>query len=41
MNEVRGPAVSPALIGLCWLVVALPLAWGIWETLVKVAQLFQ
>lgn len=32
---------SPALIGLCWLIVGLPLAWGIWQTLLKVVQLFQ
>ncbi|MDO4262581.1 MAG: hypothetical protein Q4C67_00100 [Deinococcus sp.] len=32
--------VSPLLIALAWLVVVIPLGWGVWETLVKVAQLF-
>ncbi|GHF93472.1 hypothetical protein GCM10017783_01880 [Deinococcus piscis] len=32
--------VSPLLIGLAWLVVLIPLGWGVWETLVKVGQLF-
>lgn len=32
--------VSLLLIALAWLVVVIPLGWGVWETLVKVAQLF-
>ena len=32
-------SATPALIG-AWLLVALPLAWGVWNTLVKAAQLF-
>lgn len=39
--QSRPRPTSPALIALSWLTVALPLAWGVWETLVKVAQLFQ
>ncbi|MBB6017475.1 hypothetical protein ACFP9V_18370 [Deinococcus radiopugnans] len=26
---------------LVWLVPGLPLVWGVWQTLIKVAQLFQ
>ncbi|MCY1703020.1 MULTISPECIES: MFS transporter small subunit [Deinococcus] len=33
-------SASPLLIALTWLVVLIPLAWGVWETLVKVTQLF-
>ncbi|MFC6618264.1 MFS transporter small subunit [Deinococcus radiophilus] len=33
-------SVSPVLIALAWLVVLIPLAWGVWQTLIKVAQLF-
>ena len=34
------PRVSPLALALAWLVVLIPLTWGVWETLVKVAQLF-
>ncbi|MCW2867717.1 MAG: hypothetical protein JWR20_1905 [Marmoricola sp.] len=30
---------SPALIALAWLIVLVPLAYGLWQTLVKAAQL--
>lgn len=30
---------SPALIALAWLIVLLPLAYGLWQTLVKAGQL--
>lgn len=30
---------SPALVALAWLVVAIPLAYGLWQTLVKAGQL--
>ena len=41
MTQHQTRPTSPALIALSWLLVGLPLAWGVWETLVKVAQLFQ
>ena len=31
---------SPALVALAWLVVAVPLAYGLWQTLVKASALF-
>jgi len=30
---------SPILVGLAWLIVAIPLAYGLWQTLLKAAQL--
>ncbi|MFC5848198.1 MFS transporter small subunit [Deinococcus petrolearius] len=30
-----------ALIAVTWFVVAVPLLWGVWETLVKVVALFR
>ena len=35
----RVPSVTLALVG-AWLLVGLPLAWGVWSTLVKAARLF-
>lgn len=32
---------SPALIYIAWAVVILPLLWALWQTLVKVAELFR
>ncbi|WP_420594842.1 MFS transporter small subunit [Deinococcus sp.] len=32
--------VSPALIYFAWLLVGVPLAWGVYQTLIKVVQLF-
>lgn len=32
-------SAAPALVG-AWLLVGIPLAWGVWNTLVKAAQLF-
>lgn len=29
------------LVGLAWLLVSVPLAWGIWTTLAKAAVLFR
>ncbi len=34
-----GTTSSPVLIGLAWLIVLVPLAYGLWQTLVKAAQL--
>ncbi|MFT0547249.1 MFS transporter small subunit [Allopusillimonas ginsengisoli] len=31
----------PALVAVFWLYVGIPLVWGIWETLIKAAALFQ
>lgn len=31
---------SPALISLAWLLVGVPLAYGLWQTLVKASALF-
>ena len=30
---------SPVLVVLAWLIVAIPLAYGLWQTLVKAGQL--
>jgi hypothetical protein len=30
---------SPVLVALAWLIVAVPLAYGLWQTLVKAGQL--
>jgi hypothetical protein len=32
---------SPAMIALAWLVVSVPLAWGIYNTLLNAVKLFQ
>jgi hypothetical protein len=34
------PRVRPALIALAWLWVALPFAYGVWQLLTKITQLF-
>ncbi len=31
---------NPVLVALAWLVVGLPLAYGLWQTLVKASALF-
>lgn len=33
-------STSPALIGVAWLLVLAPLAWGVIKTLINVAALF-
>jgi hypothetical protein len=39
-NLHRGETpTSPLLVALAWLVVAIPLAYGLWQTLVKAGQL--
>ena len=38
--QMETETTAPALIAVAWLVVLVPLAWGVWETLTKVAQLF-
>ncbi len=32
-------STSPLLVALAWLIVAIPLAYGLWQTLVKAGQL--
>jgi hypothetical protein len=42
MNELTEPRRSYALQMLVyWLVVGLPLAWGVWKTILKLPALFQ
>lgn len=33
-------STSPAVVTLAWLVVATPLAYGLWQTVLKAAKLF-
>lgn len=41
-REVTAAADRPSpLASLAWLVPGIPLVWGVWQTLIKVAQLFQ
>jgi hypothetical protein len=40
MAEDTGKS-SPAMIAAAWLVVGLPLAWGIYNTLLNAVKLFQ
>lgn len=37
---MRSDHTSPALIWFSWLVVGIPLAWGVYQTLVKAFALF-
>lgn len=32
---------TPAVTYLVWLVPGIPLVWGVWQTMIKVVQLFQ
>jgi hypothetical protein len=38
-NHRAEQPTSPLLVVLAWLVVALPLAYGLWQTLIKAGQL--
>ena len=38
MNEPRS---SPVRIAIAWLIVGVPLLWGVWETVKKSMALFQ
>ena len=38
-NESDTSTSPAALIALAWLIVLIPLAYGLWQTLVKAAQL--
>ena len=35
-----GSTTSPALVALAWLLVGVPLAYGLWQTLVRASALF-
>lgn len=37
MNETRS---SPASVAISWLIVGVPLLWGVWETIKKSMALF-
>ena len=37
-NDDANPT-SPVLVALAWLIVLIPLAYGLWQTLVKAGQL--
>ena len=37
-NDDTNPT-SPVLVALAWLIVLIPLAYGLWQTLVKAGQL--
>jgi hypothetical protein len=38
-TETAGRPTSVLLVALAWLIVAIPLAYGLWQTLVKAGQL--
>jgi hypothetical protein len=38
-TEAAGRPTSVLLVALAWLIVAIPLAYGLWQTLVKAGQL--
>ncbi|WP_295816194.1 hypothetical protein [uncultured Deinococcus sp.] len=39
-DPARTEPISPVAY-LAWLVPGLPLVWGVWQTMIKVVQLFQ
>ncbi len=40
-RTLPNPERTSPITYLVWLVPGLPLLWGVWQTLIKVAQLFQ
>ena len=40
MNQTPNPT-SPAMIYIAWAVVVLPLIWGVFQTFIKVVELFK
>ncbi len=38
-DDAQDTPTSPVLIGLAWLIVLVPLAFGLWQTLLKVGLL--
>lgn len=41
MRDTVDRQTSPALIWIAWVIVGLPLAWGVYETVVKASALFR
>ncbi len=41
MAETEKSTTSPALIALAWLLVGLPLSWGVYKSALNAAKLFQ
>ncbi|MGQ0656860.1 MAG: MFS transporter small subunit [Chromatiales bacterium] len=39
-NERHPSSTSWVLVAICWTLVGVPLAWGVWTTLEKAAVLF-
>jgi hypothetical protein len=40
MSTSQSSPTSPVLIALAWLLVGIPLAYGLWQTLVRASALF-
>lgn len=40
MSTHRDTPTNPMLVTLAWLLVGIPLAYGLWQTLVKASALF-
>jgi hypothetical protein len=40
-TRTEGATSSPLTIALAWLVVVLPAAWGVYNTVLRAAKLFQ
>ncbi|GAA1442633.1 hypothetical protein GCM10009641_57650 [Mycobacterium cookii] len=40
MSTSQSSPTSPVLIALAWLLVGVPLAYGLWQTLVRASALF-
>lgn len=38
---MREQRTSPATVALAWIVVIVPMVWAIWQTLIKVIELFR
>lgn len=38
---MREQGTSPAAVALAWLAVLIPMTWAIWQTLIKVIELFR
>ena len=41
MHRSENPATSPVVIALAWIVVAIPLGWGVYQSLAKSLPLFR
>ena len=39
-DDTTTTPTSPGLVALAWLLVGIPLAYGLWQTLVKASALF-